>query len=232
MELCPRCDTQVDTYTNAGFQRFVMHGDCPGGFAYVPLAKGDLESRYTPPSEWCPATYRWHSKDWDSTEIEVSELVAAFVRALQPEIVVETGTAFGQTAIEIGYALQRNDHGILHTIEASPERAKLASEAIDEAMLADWVHVHETTSLAFDPPAGIGFAWLDSLLDLRVPEFRHLYPHLLPGAIVGFHDTAPHQGTLWEQIETLEAEGLCLPIRLRTPRGVVFAEVTKPKEGS
>ena len=38
----------------------------------------------------------------DSTEVEVSALAAAFVRALRPDLVVETGTAFGQTAGLIG----------------------------------------------------------------------------------------------------------------------------------
>jgi hypothetical protein len=35
-------------------------------------------------------------------------LVAAFVRALQPETVLETGSAFGQTAEAIGRALAAN----------------------------------------------------------------------------------------------------------------------------
>jgi hypothetical protein len=80
--------------------------------------------------------------------------------------------------------------------------------------------------LEWEPADGIGFAWLDSLLDLRVPEFRHLYPHFAPHAFVGFHDTADHHGgALWKQILELEQEGLLLPIRLPTPRGVVFGEV-------
>jgi hypothetical protein len=222
---CPQCGAAIETY-NTGFlgrEHFEYHGDCPGGFAAVDLADTELESRYTAPSEACPHPERWHSPDWDSTEGEVTNLVAAFVAALRPDIAVETGSAFGQTAAAIGWVLAEADAGVLHTIEPSPERAEMARQRCKGMP----VEVHETTSLEWEPVEGIGFAWLDSLLDLRVPEFRHLYPHFAPHAFVGFHDTADHQseGKLWHEILGLEQEGLLLPIRLPTPRGVVFAEV-------
>jgi hypothetical protein len=220
---CPLCNAAVGTFGDPPHLDF--HGDCPGGFALVELAETDLESRYTAPSEACPHPERWHSPDWDSAESEVTNLVAAFVRALRPDVVVETGSAFGITAERIGGVLNGLGIGKLHTIESSPARA----DATRKRCAALPVEVHETTSLEWEPVEGIGFAWLDSLLDLRVPEFRHLYPHFAPHAFVGFHDTADHHGgALWKQILELEQEGLLLPIRLPTPRGVVFGEVLRP----
>lgn len=216
-EHCPLCNSAVGV--EAG--RFAYHGDCAGSFAVVGRAADISESRYTSPSAACPHPERWHSTDWDSAEMEVSHFVASFVQVLRPDIVVETGSAFGQTAAAIGKVLEEAGVGLLHTIEPSPERAETTRRRCDKLP----VKVHETTSLEFDPPAGIGFAWLDSLLDLRVPEFRHLYPYFTAHAFVGFHDTADHQGGLWKEILGLEQEGLLLPVRLPTPRGMVIAEV-------
>jgi len=178
------------------------------------------ESRFTPATQLCPHPDRWHSADVDSTEHEVSELVAAFVRALQPDLVVETGSAWGVTAARIGLALMMNGQGVLHTIEPDPERAAATREICKQYPVV----VDEMKSLDWTPPGPIGFAWFDSLHQLRVPEVRAYYPYFRPGSIVGFHDTADHHG-IWPEIERLEEEGLLLPIRLPTPRGVTFGEV-------
>lgn len=177
-----------------------------------------LESTWTKPREDCPHPEWWHSTDPQSTELEVSELVAAFVRALQPEYVVETGTCVGQTAEIIGHALAANGHGRLETLEPDAERADFAERRC--AGLP--VTVHRASSLAFEPAQPIDFAWLDSRTELRVPEFERFRSHFAPHAIVGFHDTSPHQGPWGAEVEALPGTRA---IRLRTPRGVTFVEV-------
>jgi len=180
------------------------------------------ESMWTKPRADCPHPEWWTSTDPQSTEIEVSELVAAFVRAMQPEYVVETGTCVGQTAQIIGMALRENGHGRLDTIETDDERAEFS-----RARCADLpVTVHVLSSLDFTPARPIDFAWLDSRTELRVPEFERFRPHFSPWAIVGFHDTGPHQGPWGREVETLPGTRA---IRLRTPRGVTFVE-TNPAE--
>lgn len=229
--VCRDCGMEVDTQ----FGRFVMHGQCPGWFAKVDDEDGwkqGLESRFTEPRPDCPHPERWHSRDADSTEVEVTHLVAAFVQALRPDVVVETGTAWGQTAVAIGKVLEAGGYGgVLHTIEPDPERCAMVRGALRNLPVV----LHETTSLEWfeSHPWGtreerVGFAWFDSLHHLRVPEFRALHPKLAKGAFVGFHDTGPHQGGLADEILQLEAEGLLLPIFLPTPRGVCFAEVLHP----
>jgi hypothetical protein len=178
-----------------------------------------LESRYTPARDDCPHPEYWHSHDDDSTEIEVSELVGAFVRALQPEIVVETGTAWGQTAEQIGLALARNGHGELFTMEPDVERAASSRNRCQGLP----VTVLACRSDEWTPPGPVGFAWLDSLLPVRADEYRALRPHLSPGAVVGIHDAGPQHGMrdTWEALEGLRF------IALPTPRGVLFGEVLR-----
>lgn len=176
------------------------------------------ESAWTKPRPDCPHPEWWHSTDPQSTEIQVSELVAGFIRAVQPEYVVETGTCVGQTAHIVGMALQANGHGRLDTLETEPDRAKLSRQRCSGLP----VTVHETPSLEFEPAQRIDFAWLDSRTELRVPEFERFRPWLGEGSIVGFHDTSPHKGVYGSLVEALPGTRA---IRLRTPRGVTFVEV-------
>lgn len=176
------------------------------------------ESTWTPPRPDCPNPGWWHSTDNQSTEIEVTELVAGFVRALQPDYVIETGTCIGQTAHAVGLALRDNGHGRLDTLETDPDRAAIARRRC--AGLP--VTVLEQPSLEFTPAGPVGFAWFDSLIELRVPEFHRFRSFLAPGAVVGFHDTGPHFGDYGDVIAAID--GLST-MRLRTPRGVTFAQL-------
>src|SRR3546814_13227118 len=88
----------------------------------------ELESRFTESRKDCPHPERWHSPDSDSTEIEVSRLAAAFVEALRPDLVIETGSAFGQTAELIGQVLFTAGVGHLVTFEVDPARVAANAE--------------------------------------------------------------------------------------------------------
>jgi hypothetical protein len=179
-----------------------------------------LESTWTAPRSDCPRPDWWHATDDDSTEIEVSELLAGFVRALQPEIVVETGTAWGQTAELIGRALKANGHGHLYTTETNVERVVAATGRC--AGLP--VTVLNQESLSFTPPGPVGLAFFDSFIPIRVQEAQALRPWLQPGALLGFHDCGPQHGYR-DEVEALAQDGWLRMIYLPTPRGVIFAEV-------
>lgn len=82
--------------------------------------------------------------------------------------------------------------------------------------------------MEFTPEEPVGFAWFDSLFELRVPEFRRYLPHMHSRTIVGFHDTAhedPSASGFREGLASLVNEGLMRMIELPTPRGVTFAQV-------
>ena len=194
----------------------------------------ELESRFTEPRADCPNPERWHSPDPDSTEIEVSRLVAAFVEALRPDLVVETGTAFGQTAELIGDALGGVADSWLITFETDAERVRLARERC----VATRVEVHQESSLTglealahlvkIGQKPKVGFAWLDSLFELRVPELRLVQPMLSPGAVVGIHDCGEPGHTKYNEFAKSVADAAQAlgfnRISLPTPRGVTFLQ--------
>lgn len=189
--------------------------------AYAP--DPGLESRWTLPRVDCPHPERWTSDDSDSTEHEVTLLVAAFVRALQPDYVIETGSAWGQTTLAIGVALAANGHGFLDSLEPDPERAAYTRNRC-AGLSSRYLQVHEVPSLEFEPRAPIvDFLWLDSLLHLRADEARRFRPWMRKGTIIGMHDSGPHHA-LGPSLDRLLAEGWLSAIQLPTPRGVTFLE--------
>jgi predicted O-methyltransferase YrrM len=189
----------------------------------------DVESRFTWAKDFCPHPEYWHSKDSESTEDEVTELVAAFVRALQPNFVLETGTAFGYTSVAMGQALLKNGHGNLVTLEDEIGMYREATRYLrDYEMVVGKlpVEMRLINSMEYEPPEGtqIDFAFFDSWQEGRVLEFRRYRPYMKPGNIVAFHDTAPHH-LVWNSIQPLIEERAIRTINLHTPRGICFAEV-------
>ncbi len=146
------------------------------------------EAQFTWPSDDCPRPDWWHSWDSDSAEVEVGEFLYGLVRLLQPSFVVETGTAFGRTAEQIGLALRANGHGHLDTLELDPERCETAAERCRGLP----VTVLERDSLTYTPHRPIDLGFFDSELHLRADEYTHLVPHAAEHAVAVFHDTAPH----------------------------------------
>lgn len=183
------------------------------------------EDRWTGPTKLCSHPERWTSTDDESTELEVTELIAGFVRALQPDYVIETGAAWGQTSEAIGRALEANGQGRLDAIELDPERA----EYVRERCAGLPVHVVADSSMNFNPDRHVGFAFFDSIFHLRVAEFMRYRPWMQTGTIVAFHDTAPGHG--WVDGTDLRGhverglDGQARTLTLPTPRGITIAEV-------
>lgn len=177
-----------------------------------------VESTWREPNEWCPVSHHWHAADDQATEDEVIELVAAFVRALQPEVAVECGTWHGDATKAMGEALKRNGHGHLYAVELDGLMVLRAQQACQGLP----VTVIHGSSTEWKPPESIGFAWVDGATD-RVAELDYLLPHMLTGAIVGVHDTGPLHVS--GRMDALLAHPRLRTITLRTPRGVSFAEV-------
>lgn len=186
------------------------------------------EDRFTAPTDLCPHPGRWTSTDGDSTEVEVSDLAYGLVRTLQPNFCIETGAGWGQTTRRIGQALMLNGHGHLVALETDRERVDHAADRC--AGLP--VKVLPFDSMDWSPDELIDFAWLDSLYELRVPEFTRYRPRMRAGTVVCFHDTAPEHGShritsgrdLRSEIEA-ELGWQVRLVHLPTPRGVTVAEV-------
>lgn len=200
---------------------FYLNTGHPSTFAWP-------ESRFTAATETCPHPERWTSTDDDSTEVEVSEMIAGLVRGLQPSYCIETGSAWGQTAEAIGQALAKNGHGVLHSIEPETDRVAFTRNRVEGLP----VEVHEQLSIEFTPTEPVDFVFFDSLFGLRVPEFEYFRQWMHPGTIVVFHDTCAGHGSaaipsgndLRTEIEDVLGDEIRF-IHLPTPRGVTFGEV-------
>jgi len=185
------------------------------------------EDRWTPPSAWCPNPQWWHSGDNpESAEEEITALVMALVYATQPEIMVETGTAAGDTALACGRALHANGHGHLWTVEIDEDAAKQARELVEGLP----VTVECMNSLDWNPPGPIDLAWIDSgAADVRAGEIRKwaIDGKFRPGALVAVHDTAPNMGRerLTAALAGLLADLGWQSVPLRTPRGITLIAV-------
>jgi hypothetical protein len=83
------------------------------------------------------------------------------------------------------------------------------------------VRVHEIRSMDFRPVRNIDFLFLDSLMELRVPEFHRFKSWLNPGAVIAFHDTGPHKGDFQKMVQSIP--GLRF-LQLNTPRGITLAQ--------
>jgi Methyltransferase domain len=198
--------------------------------AIVPGAVGP-ESRFSAPTHLCPYPGNWHSTDDHSAEMEVSDLLRGLVRGLQPEVVIETGAAWGQTTEALGSALDNNGHGRLYSFEPDPLRARYARSRTSNLP----VDVLVTESIGeWEPPGTIGFAFFDSTFPLRVAEFEHYNQWMDYRTIVAFHDTAPQAGGGqlgdWYDLATYIEAHLVATNRLRaislpTPRGLIIGQV-------
>lgn len=178
------------------------------------------ESRFTSPRPDCPFPERWHSFDSDATEDEVSEFIYGMIRAIQPDICLETGTHLGHTSKFIGKALKKNGQGILHTYEPNAskvEKAKAYCVGLP-------IQFHAAESMTQWSGEQIDFAWFDSLVPLRSKEFEFYYPYMTNRTIVGFHDAGLHHGP-WSN--TLRTSSKLKVIDLPTPRGCLVGMVIK-----
>lgn len=185
----------------------------------------ETEARFISPDERCRHPERWHSFDGDATEDEVGDLIAGLVRGLQPDVVVETGSAWGHTTLKIADALDRNGYGIVYALEVEPERIAATRQRVAHTSRAVVV---EESSLEWTPPDEIDLLFSDSNYEHRIPEYLRFRGWLRVGATVVFHDTRPGAGEhrigepLRDEIDRLVT---LKSVHLPTPRGVTICEV-------
>ena len=114
-------------------------------------------------------------------------------RLLEPEIVLETGVAYGVSSAFILRALQENGHGVLHSIDLPPLRRKAANYwgiMVDEELEGRW-YPHRGSSKWVLPRLLEEIGTLDvfvhdSVHTYRniVQEFETIWPHLRAGGVI------------------------------------------------
>lgn len=143
------------------------------------------ESEYTPPTEICPHPVWWSAENIMATEVEISMLVAALVRATQPDFIVEVGTHYGQTAERIAEAVKLNGHGKAVSLEID---LGMYQSAMNRCLQSD-IELKLVDSLQYIPPVPIDFLFVDGALD-RCADVRHFLPYMAPRGMICVHDTA------------------------------------------
>jgi predicted O-methyltransferase YrrM len=174
------------------------------------------ESRFFPPSWRCPHPERWHATDSQSTEVEVSDFVGGLVRALQPDLVVEIGSGFGQTTAAIAASLNLNQAGILVTLEPYLPRAAHVRERVPPGRWHLVTVAAEDWKPDADLPPEIDLLFSDGGHHQRVADAVRLRSRMRPGGLVAFHDTATPEVS--DEIASLDGNRIDLP----TPRGITL----------
>lgn len=131
-----------------------------------------VEDLFTLPRPDCMVPAHWHTYDIQGTEVEVIEMVAGMIRGQQPEVVRETGTSRGYMTQAIGNALLRNGHGVVYTYEPDALTLSEAFETWGGGAERLPIIARGQESMQEWTQEPIDFAWHDSLLDLRLPEFN------------------------------------------------------------
>lgn len=154
------------------------------------------------------ADNRYEMFNGGSVEIEVAEFLHGFVRMVKPDVILETGTHKGVSAVYMGAALKENGRGTLITLEFDPVHAADAKALLKNCQLDSYVSVLTTSSLGSFGEAGMAFdfIFLDTEPQIRFEELLRFYPQLNPGGYVVIHDLHAHM----HQIEN-EEHGFAWP---------------------
>jgi predicted O-methyltransferase YrrM len=183
-----------------------------------------VQPEYVPPTHECPHPERWKMVDSQTSEIEVLDFLKSIVMTVKPDLIVETGTFIGYSAIKMAEGLKANGFGRIITIEYDPAIFAKARERIDASGLGDWIEYRNASSLETKVDGAIDIFFSDSHLPIREDEIRRFLPQINPQGLILVHDASSHFAVVRDAVLRLEAEGLISTVLLSTPRGMVVAQ--------
>jgi predicted O-methyltransferase YrrM len=142
-------------------------------------------------------SHLFRTGDGGGTEFEILNLLNAFVKALKPRNVLETGTYKGQGTLAIAEALLFNGRGKVTTLENNDgffqaAEAKLSKWGV--MGVVDMVKANSLTWIGNYAGPTFDFAFLDSTLAIRPEELRLLVQQNIIGGMVLIHDTSLYRG--------------------------------------
>jgi predicted O-methyltransferase YrrM len=172
----------------------------------------------------CPHPEWWQMVDSQSSELEVLEFLKSIVVTAKPQLIVETGTFIGHSAIKMAEGLKANGFGKLITIEFDPDIFAKAKQRIDLSGLRDWIEYRNASSLETPIDGTIDLLFSDSHLTIREQEIRRFLPQIDARGLILIHDASSHFKVVREAALRLEQEGLISVVLLSTPRGLVIAQ--------
>ncbi|HXM96303.1 MAG TPA: class I SAM-dependent methyltransferase [Candidatus Dormibacteraeota bacterium] len=183
-----------------------------------------VQNEYVPATSECPHPERWRMADSQTAELEVLDFLKSLVTTVKPQLIVETGTFIGYSAIKMAEGLKANGFGRIITIEYDPAIFAKAKERIDASGLGSWIEYRNESSLETRIDGAIDILFSDSDLKIREQEIRRFLPQLDPNGLIVVHDASSHFQVVREATLRLEREGLISTVLLPTPRGLVIAQ--------
>ena len=165
-------------------------------------------------------------------EIEVGEFLYGFIRMIKPELVLETGTNFGISAMYIAQALKDNGRGKLLSLERLLICKEIAQNRMKILGLEDYVELILIDSRDYKTERVYDFVFLDTEPCYRFQEFLTVFPNISAGGFVAIHDLHPHMqqlnvppgpfGIIPETLKFLILNHTLQVFHFKTPRGLTF----------
>ena len=125
-------------------------------------------------------------------EREFGTLLYVLACARHASTIVEFGTSFGLSTIQLAAALRDNGGGRLVSTELVPSKAEAARTNLEAAGLSDLVEIRlgdALETLAHGVGSAIDLVLLDGAKSLYVPVLKLLEPTLAPRALVATDNT-------------------------------------------
>lgn len=132
------------------------------------------------------------SFDGGSTELEYLDLLHYLVKAVKPNLVLETGSFKGFGSLAIAFSLRENGLGKLVTIDIEKHRIAELEEKIRLYNLADFIETHCIDSIEYCNITSRQYdiVFFDSDIAVRPYEFRKLHKKKAIKNLAIFHDTS------------------------------------------
>ena len=86
----------------------------------IELVGEATQSEYVAPTPECPIPEMWHMLDAQSAEAEVLDFLKSLVETVKPQVVLETGTFIGHSAMKMAEGMKANGFGKIITVEYDP----------------------------------------------------------------------------------------------------------------
>jgi predicted O-methyltransferase YrrM len=137
-------------------------------------------------------TYERMSGAYIPVDREFGTLLYVLACARRAKTIVEFGTSFGLSSIQLAAALRDNGGGRLISTEFIASKAQAARQNLQAAGLSDLVEIRlgdalETLKEGVGAP--VDFVLLDGAKNLYIPVLRLLQPTLAPGALIATDNT-------------------------------------------
>src|SRR6202050_241591 len=151
-----------------------------------------VQPEYVGPTPECPHPEWWQMVDSQSSELEILDFLKSIVITAKPQLIVETGTFIGYSAIKMAEGLKANGFGKLITIEFDPDIFAKAKQRIDLSGLRDWIEYRNASSLETPIEGTIDLLFSDSHLTIREQEIRRFLPQIDPRGLILIHVARSH----------------------------------------